>query len=99
MRKVIYTALLLLVLGFSGVSYAQDPMPPDHKSDGPIVVPVPVPVPGPPGVPGESGQPGEEGPAGKDAPYLFIDPQMAILVGLGILAVVIVAIVATSRKE
>jgi hypothetical protein len=99
MSKIITTALLLFMLGFAGASYASDPVPESKSSDGPIVVPVPVPVPGPPGVPGESGQPGQEGPAGKDAPYLFIDPQMAILVGLGILAVVVVAIVATSRKE
>jgi len=54
----------------------------------------------PSGVAGPQGQPGPQGPAGPSGgtTVLFgIDPTIALLVGLGILAVVIVAIVASSR--
>ena len=55
---------------------------------------------GPSGVAGPQGQPGPQGPAGPSGgtTVLFgLDPTIALLVGLGILAVVIVAIVASSR--
>ena len=55
---------------------------------------------GPSGIAGPQGQPGPQGPAGPSGgtTVLFgIDPTIALLVGLGILAVVIVAIVASSR--
>ena len=55
---------------------------------------------GPSGVAGPQGQPGPQGPAGPSGgtTVLFgLDPTIALLVGLGILAVVIVAIVAASR--
>ena len=55
---------------------------------------------GPSVVPGPQGQPGPQGPAGPSGgtTVLFgIDPTIALFVGLGILAVVIVAIVASSR--
>jgi hypothetical protein len=48
---------------------------------------------GPQGVPGPQGAPG---PAGSTT-VLGMDPTIALLVGLGVLAVVIVAIVAASR--
>ena len=51
-------------------------------------------------VPGPQGQPGPQGPAGPSGgtTVLFgMDPTIALLVGLGVLAVVIVAIVASSR--
>jgi len=51
--------------------------------------------PGPQGVPGPQGAPG---PAGSSTTtVLGMDPTVALLVGLGVLAVVIVAIVAASR--
>ena len=50
---------------------------------------------------GPAGQPGPQGPAGPSGPsggeVLGMDPTVALLVGLGVLAVVIVAIVAASR--
>jgi hypothetical protein len=50
-------------------------------------------------VPGPQGQPGPQGPAGPSGgtTILGMDPTIALLVGLGVLAVVIVAIVASSR--
>jgi hypothetical protein len=54
-----------------------------------------------PGPQGPAGQPGPQGPAGPSGPsggtVLGMDPMIALLVGLGVLAVVIVAIVAASR--
>jgi hypothetical protein len=53
---------------------------------------------GPAGQPGQPGQPGPQGPAGPSGgTVLGMDPMIALLVGLGVLAVVIVAIVAASR--
>ena len=56
---------------------------------------------GTPGPSGPAGQPGPQGPAGPSGPsggqVLGMDPTIALLVGLGVLAVVIVAIVAASR--
>lgn len=56
---------------------------------------------GTPGPAGPAGQPGPQGPAGPSGPaggqVLGMDPTIALLVGLGVLAVVIVAIVAASR--
>ena len=56
---------------------------------------------GAPGPSGPAGQPGPQGPAGPSGPsggqVLGMDPTIALLVGLGVLAVVIVAIVAASR--
>jgi len=56
---------------------------------------------GAPGPAGPEGQPGPQGPAGSTGPsggqVLGMDPTVALLVGLGVLAVVIVAIVAASR--
>ena len=61
---------------------------PSRESQGPAVVP------------GPQGQPGPQGPAGPSGgtTVLGMDPTMALLVGLGILAVVIVAIVAAARS-
>jgi hypothetical protein len=57
--------------------------------------------PGAPGPAGRAGEPGPQGPAGPAGPsggeVLGMDPTVALLVGLGVLAVVIVAIVAASR--
>lgn len=51
-----------------------------------------------PGPAGPAGQPGPQGPAGPSGgEVLGMDPTIALLVGLGVLAVVIVAIVAASR--
>ena len=56
---------------------------------------------GPQGSPGPAGEPGPRGPAGPTGPaggeVMGMDPTIALLVGLGVLAVVIVAIVAASR--
>ena len=56
---------------------------------------------GAPGPSGPAGEPGPRGPAGPSGPsggqVLGMDPTVALLVGLGVLAVVIVAIVAASR--
>jgi hypothetical protein len=55
---------------------------------------------GPGGMPGPQGAPGPQGPAGPSGgtTVLGMDPTIALLVGLGVLAVVIVAIVAASRS-
>ena len=52
-----------------------------------------------PGREGQQGAPGPSGPAGgpSGGQVLGMDPTIALLVGLGVLAVVIVAIVAASR--
>ena len=54
-----------------------------------------------PGPSGPAGQPGPQGPSGPAGPsggqVLGMDPTIALLVGLGVLAVVIIAIVAASR--
>ena len=62
--------------------------------------------PGPEGMPGRegpAGQPGQPGPQGPAGPsggtVMGMDPTIAMLVGLGVLAVVIVAIVAASRTR
>ena len=56
-----------------------------------------------PGPQGPAGQPGPQGPAGPSGPsggtVMGMDPTIALLVGLGVLAVVIVAIVAASRSR
>ena len=56
---------------------------------------------GTPGPMGPAGQPGPQGPEGPAGPsggeVLGMDPTVALLVGLGVLAIVIVAIVAASR--
>lgn len=56
---------------------------------------------GPAGEPGPQGPAGEPGPRGPAGPaggeVLGMSPTVALLVGLGVLAVVIVAIVAASR--
>jgi hypothetical protein len=60
-------------------------------------------MPGREGPAGQPGQPGPQGPAGPAGPsggtVLGMDPTIAMLVGLGVLAVVIVAIVAASRTR
>ena len=60
-------------------------------------------MPGREGPAGQPGQPGQQGPAGPAGPsggtVLGMDPTIAMLVGLGVLAVVIVAIVAASRTR
>jgi hypothetical protein len=55
-------------------------------------------LPGPQGPMGERGPQGPSGPAGGGA-VLGMDPTIALLVGLAVLAVVIVAIVAASRSR
>ena len=59
--------------------------------------------PGPQGPTGPAGEPGPRGPAGPSGPaggeVMGMDPTIALLVGLGVLAVVIVAIVAASRSR
>ena len=61
--------------------------------------PAPAAPQGPAGVPGPQGAPGPQGPAGPSGgtQILGMDPTIALLVGLAVLAVVIVAIVAASR--
>lgn len=55
-------------------------------------------APGPAGPAGEPGPRGPEGPSGPSGGQVMgMDPTIALLVGLGVLAVVIVAIVAASR--
>ncbi|HYY25614.1 MAG TPA: hypothetical protein VE689_09000 [Candidatus Udaeobacter sp.] len=57
---------------------------------------------GTPGPQGPSGAPGPQGPAGPAGPsgggtFLGMDPTVALFIGLGVFAVVIIAIVAASR--
>ena len=53
-----------------------------------------------PGPQGPAGAPGPQGPSGPSGgAVLGMDPTIALLVGLGVLAVVIVAIVAASRSR
>lgn len=56
---------------------------------------------GPRGPEGRPGQPGPQGPAGPSggSTVLGMDANVALMVGLGVLAVVIVAIVAASRSR
>jgi hypothetical protein len=55
---------------------------------------------GMPGPQGPAGTPGPQGPSGPSGgSVLGMDPTIAMLVGLGVLAVVIVAIVAASRSR
>lgn len=59
---------------------------------------------GSPGPQGPSGERGPQGPQGPSGPsgggsVLGMDPTVALLIGLGVLAVVIVAIVAASRSR
>ena len=55
---------------------------------------------GTPGPQGPAGAPGPQGPSGPSGgSVLGMDPTIAMLVGLGVLAVVIVAIVAASRSR
>lgn len=56
---------------------------------------------GPRGPEGRPGQPGPQGPAGPSGggTVLGMDANVALIVGLGVLAVVIVAIVAASRSR
>jgi hypothetical protein len=57
-------------------------------------------MPGPQGPAGQPGQPGPQGPSGPSGGTVMgMDPTIAMLVGLGVLAVVIVAIVAASRSR
>ena len=53
---------------------------------------------GPTGAPGPQGAPGPAAPSGGTT-IVGMDPTIALLVGLGVLAVVIVAIVAASRRN
>jgi hypothetical protein len=56
---------------------------------------------GTPGPQGPAGAPGPQGPSGPSggSAVLGMDPTIALLVGLGVLAVVIVGIVAASRNR
>jgi len=55
---------------------------------------------GMPGPQGPSGAPGPQGPSGPSGGSVSgMDPTIMVLIGLGVLAVVIVAIVAASRKS
>ena len=56
---------------------------------------------GTPGPQGPAGAPGPQGPTGPSggSSVSGMDPTIALLVGLGVLAVVIVGIVATSRNR
>jgi hypothetical protein len=61
---------------------------------------LPETMPGREGPTAQPGQPGPQGPAGPaGGSVMGIDPMIALLVGLGVLAVVIVAIVAASRSR
>jgi hypothetical protein len=53
--------------------------------------------PGPQGPAGAPGPQGAPGPGGSSGEFLGMDPTVALLIGLGVLAIVIVAIVAASR--
>jgi hypothetical protein len=55
----------------------------------------PAGAPGPQGTPGPQGAPGPAGSSGGT--FLGMDPTVALFIGLGVLAVVIIAIVAASR--
>ena len=56
-------------------------------------------APGPQGPAGASGPQGPSGPAGSSSSgFLGMDPTVALFVGLGVFAIVVVAIVAASRN-
>lgn len=86
-RLLVLVLLMPLVLG--GVVLAQgDPQPP----------PGPPGAPGAPGQPGAPGPQGPQGPAGPAAPTLLgLDPAFAVVVGVLLLLVIVLAIVAVSR--
>lgn len=93
MRKsaaVLLLGLLLVVLGAHVIVLAQTgPYPP---------APPPAPEPTIPGVPGPPGPPGEPGVPGPPGPMVLgMDQTTAIVVGLVLVLVVILAIVAVSR--
>lgn len=108
-RYLLSAFLFFLALGFAHVVGAQDA---PQKNEGKATVEGKAgdtnfdirvqggekdarPAPGPSG---PAGQPGPQGPSGPSGgQVLGMDPTIALLVGLGVLAVVIVAIVAASR--
>jgi hypothetical protein len=83
--------LLLVLIAAQGVALAQtEPLPPAPAPEPPAPG-----VPGPPGPPGPPGAPGLPGPQG---PTVFgMDQTTAIIVGVVLVLVVILAIVAVSR--
>lgn len=89
---VLALALLVILLSAQAIVLAQvEPIPPAPPAPEP---PVPG-VPGPPGPPGPPGAPGAPGPPGPT--ILGMDQTTAIIVGLVLVLVVILAIVAVSR--
>lgn len=89
---VLLLGLLLVLLGAHAIVLAQAepvlPVPPAPE-------PPPPGVPGPPGPPGAPGVPGAPGPPGPT--ILGMDQTTAIIVGVVLVLVVILAIVAVSR--
>lgn len=80
--------LFTLLLAAQTIAFAQDP--------GPTGPPGP---PGPPGQPGQPGLPGQPGQPGQPGPTIFgMDQNTAIIIGVVLLLVVILAIVAVSRS-
>jgi hypothetical protein len=98
-KALVLGAILAVVLSVApSLTASEEPVP---STKDPVVevvpVPVPVPVPGPPGQPGQPGEPGKDAEP-TPGPLYVIDPVF-VLVGIGMLAVVIVTIVALSSKK
>ena len=113
-KYLIGVLLLFVVLGVGALAAAQQPPSKDEgfKAQGQAGdTKFDIQVQGQKGEEGRRGTEGPQGPAGAPGPQgapgpssssggaiLGMDPTVALLVGLGILAVVIVAIVAASRS-
>lgn len=92
---LVMLSLLMLLFVATGLAIAQEPVPP---SSTPPPEPGPPGVPGPPGPPGPPGAPGAPGLPGPPGPTIFgMDQTTAIIVGVVLVLVVILAIVAVSR--
>ncbi|HEV8340086.1 MAG TPA: hypothetical protein VGR25_10595 [bacterium] len=87
MRMMLWFLALLLVLSAGGSAFAQQPGYPGQPAQ-----------PGPPGPPGPPGSPVAPGAPGQPGPTMFgLDPSLALLLGLVLLVVIILAVVAASR--
>jgi hypothetical protein len=110
-KQLIAIFVLLVAFGFATVAAAQESKSGETTVQGQagdtkfkVQIPKDQGQPGPQGPEGRPGPQAAPGPQGAPGPsgsttttVLGMDPTIALLVGLGVLAVVIVAIVAASR--
>jgi hypothetical protein len=89
---VVMLGVLAVLFAATGLAIAQEPVPPTPPAPPEPGPPGPVGPPGPPGPPGAPGVPGAPGPT-----ILGMDQTTAIIVGVVLVLVVILAIVAVSR--